>query len=199
MMSGKRFGKAEWSRALTPSPSYRQSSYSHWDSLSFAHASKKTRMSGPGMPAGNRRNNANTGWGQEARLTFEMTNKSLHLSTLSIFHHPPDVPLLFWNSCSRKEGSILTAVLLEPSITSAGPNASWRGLAAMLPLLLGGRGWSGWASYMMDAGTLLPGVGLGQSKCSVLQHLLCKRKKKMQRQKPPEWREGINLGTSKAH
>lgn len=34
--------------------------------------------------------------GQEARLTLEVTDKSLELSILlSIFCHPPDLPLLF--------------------------------------------------------------------------------------------------------
>lgn len=55
--------------------------------------------------------------GQGARLTFEITDKSLELSILlSIFCHPPDIPSLFWNSCFRKEDSIFTAVLLQLGI-----------------------------------------------------------------------------------
>jgi len=70
------------------------------------------------MPVGNNLK------GQEATLTFEIANKSLELSILlSIFCHPPDAPLLFQNSCSKK-GSICTAVLLELGTIGAGPNAS---------------------------------------------------------------------------
>lgn len=77
--------------------------------------------------------------GQEVTLTFEITNKSLEPSMLSIFCHPPDVPLY------SETGSILTAVLsswslaLEMGITSAGLSMNCPGSDAALAAE--GQGW----------------------------------------------------------
>lgn len=119
LVQRKRFGKAGWSTALALSPSYRLVSCSHWDFLSSAHV-RKWEWAGQGCQQGTEGiklapmgKNLKS---QEATLTSEITSKSLQLSLLCIFHHPPDASLLLWNSCSKEEDSIFTAVLLELGI-----------------------------------------------------------------------------------